>query len=201
MRPTRSIWRSARWDDGQATDGHYTDRTVKRLWLLRHAKSSWDDLSLPDSDRPLAPRGRRAAELMAAHLAAADVRPRVVLCSSSLRTRQTLAAILPALGDALEIRIERALYGAGAAQLLERLRGLPNTASSAMLIAHNPGIQDLALALAAGGPALAGLREKFPTGGLATLELDVERWRDLDHGTATATTLVTPRSLESGPEA
>ena len=170
---------------------------MKRLWLLRHAKSSWDDLSLPDRDRPLAPRGRRAAELLRAHLAATDVRPTVVLCSSSLRTRETLAAILPALGDALEIRIERELYGDGAAQLLERLRRLPNRVSSAMLIAHNPGIQDLALALAAGGPALAGLRGKFPTGALATLELDSERWRDIDDGMATATTLVTPRSLES----
>jgi phosphohistidine phosphatase len=66
-----------------------------------------------------------------------------------------------------------------------------------MLIAHNPGIQDLALALAARGPALGGLGEKFPTGALATLELDVERWHDLDHGTATATTLVTLRSLEA----
>jgi phosphohistidine phosphatase len=174
---------------------------VKRLWLLRHAKSSWDDPGLADPDRPLAPRGRRAGELLAAWLAASDVRPAVVLCSSSLRTRQTLAAILPALGDALEIRIERELYGAGAAQLLERLRGVPNGVPSAMLIAHNPGIQDLGLALAAGGPALAALGEKFPTGALATLELDVERWRDLGHGTATATTLVTPRSLESGPGA
>jgi phosphohistidine phosphatase len=125
----------------------------------------------------------------------------VVLCSSSLRTRETLAVILPALGDALEIRIERALYEAGAVQLLDRLRQVSNRASSAMLIAHNPGLQDLALALAAGGPTPAGLREKFPTGALATLELDVERWRDLDHGTATATTLVTPRSLESVAEA
>jgi phosphohistidine phosphatase len=170
---------------------------VKRLWLLRHAKSSWDQPSLPDADRPLAARGRRAAEVLAAHLAAAEVRPALVLCSSSLRTRQTLAAILPALGDALEIRIERALYGAGAAELLDRLRQLSNRASSAMLIAHNPGIQDLALGLAGGGPALAGLGEKFPTGALATLEVDVERWRDLDHGTATATALVTPRSLDS----
>ena len=171
---------------------------MKRLWLLRHAKSSWDDPGLPDPDRPLAPRGRRAAEVLAAHLAASDVRPGVVLCSSSLRTRQTLAAILPALGDAFEIRIERALYGAGATQLLERLRQVSNRVSSVMMIAHNPGIQDLALALAAGGPALAGLREKFPTGALATVELDVERWRDLDHGMAAATALVTPRSLESG---
>ena len=63
-----------------------------------------------------------------------------------------------------------------------------------MIIGHNPGIQDVALALAAGGPALAGLREKFPTGALATLKLDIERWRDLDHGMATATTMVTRRS-------
>jgi phosphohistidine phosphatase len=124
----------------------------------------------------------------------------VVLCSSSLRTRETLAAILPALGDALEIRIGRALYGAGAVQLLDRLRQVSNRASSAMLIAHTPGLQDLALALAAGGPTLAGLREKFPTRALATLELDVERWRDLDHGMGTAAALVTPRSLESRRE-
>jgi phosphohistidine phosphatase len=174
---------------------------VKRLWLLRHAKSSWDDPGLPDTDRPLAPRGRRAAELLAAYLAASDIRPGVVLCSSSLRTRQTLATILPTLGDALEIRIERALYDAGAAQLLDRLRQVANRVSSAMLIAHNPGIQDLALALAADGHALDRLREKFPTGALATLEFDVKRWRDLDHGTATATILVTPRSLEARAEA
>ena len=79
----------------------------------------------------------------------------------SLRTRQTLAAILPALGDALQIRIERELYGAGAAQLLERLQRLPNRMSSAMLIAHNPGIQDLAVALAAGEPVLAGHGDTF----------------------------------------
>jgi phosphohistidine phosphatase len=169
--------------------------------LLRHAKSSWDQPSLADADRPLAPRGRRAAELLAAYLAASEVRPAVVLCSSSLRTRQTLAAVLPVLGDALEIRIDPALYGAGPAQLLDQLRQVSSNASSAMLIAHNPGIQDLALVLAAGGPALAGLREKFPTGTLATLEFDIERWPDLDHGTATATTLVTPRSLESRAEA
>jgi phosphohistidine phosphatase len=174
---------------------------VKRLWLLRHAKSSWDDRSLPDADRPLAPRGRRAAELVAAHLATSEVRPAVVLRSSSLRTRQTLAAIFPTLGDALEIRIEQALYGAGAAQLLDRLRQLPKRVSSAMLIAHNPGIQDLAGELAADGPALDRLRGKFPTGALVTLELDVERWRDLDHGVATATILVTPRSLASRAEA
>jgi phosphohistidine phosphatase len=91
--------------------------------------------------------------------------------------------------------------GAGATQLLDRLRQVPDKASSAMVIAHNPGTQDLALALASGAPALDGLGEKFPTGALATLELDVERWRDLDHGMASTTALVTPRCLESVVEA
>ena len=172
---------------------------VKRLWLLRHAKSSWDDPGLPDTDRPLAPRGQRAAELLAAHLAASDIRPATVLCSSSLRTRETLATILPALGDALEIHIERELYGAGPAALLERLGRVPNRALSVMLIGHNPGIQYLALELATTGPALAALRERFPTGALATVEIEVERWRDITDGKATATGLVTPRSLETGP--
>ena len=103
--------------------------------MLRHAKSSWDQPGLADVDRPLAPRGRRAADVLAAHLAAAEVRPAVVVCSSSLRTRETLAAVLPALGEAVEIRIEGELYGAGAAQLLERLRQVPDGASSAMVIA------------------------------------------------------------------
>ena len=67
-----------------------------------------------------------------------------------------------------------------------------------MLIGHNPGIQELALGLAASGSALAALREKFPTGALATVDVEVERWRDADNGNATATTLVTPRSLETG---
>jgi phosphohistidine phosphatase len=171
---------------------------VKHLWLLRHAKSSWDHPGLPDTERPLAPRGRRAAELLAAHLAASDIRPAAVLCSSSLRTRETLAAILPALGDTLEIHIERELYGAGSAELLERLGRVPNRASSVMLIGHNPSIQYLALKLATTGPALAALREKFPTGALATVEIEVERWRDVTDGKATATGLVTPRSLETG---
>src|SRR4029450_3659362 len=96
------------------------------------------------------------------------------------------------------IGAERELHGAGGAELLDRLRQVSNRASSAMLIGHNPGIQDLALALAAGAPALAGLREKFPTGALATVELDGERWLDIDNGTVPA--LVTPRSLDAGAE-
>ncbi len=107
---------------------------------------------------------------------------------------------LVAPGVAHDPEVQAALLLMVIAGRAQRLQAL-DLGLNIVLIAHNPGIQDLALALAAGGPALAGLREKFPTGALAGLELDVERWPDLDHGTATATTVVTPRSLESRAEA
>jgi phosphohistidine phosphatase len=82
---------------------------VKRLFLLRHAKSSWDDPGLDDHDRPLAPRGRRASGLIAEHLRRARIGPVLVLCSSARRTRETLERAMPAL-DPGYVRIERHLY-------------------------------------------------------------------------------------------
>ena len=118
-----------------------------RLWLLRHAKSSWDEPELDDRDRPLAPRGEQSADRMSDYLRAEGIRPDVVLCSSALRTRQTLARVLSALGPELEIHIEPGLYTFDAGSLLERLRAIPD-AVSAMLIGHNPAMQDLAIRLA-----------------------------------------------------
>jgi phosphohistidine phosphatase len=134
-----------------------------RLYLLRHAKSSWDEPGLADHDRPLARRGKRAADAMGRYMREHGIEPEVVLCSSATRTRQTLERL--GLPDA---RIEPELYGADAATL----RALIPDASSAMLIGHNPGMQDLALSLARSGAKLGELAEKFPTGALATIELD-----------------------------
>src|SRR5262245_9413410 len=79
---------------------------MKRLYLLRHAKSSWVDPTLADQDRPLAPRGRRAAKVMATHLRRNGISPELLLCSPSRRTRQTLEGIAASLGKKAEIRIE-----------------------------------------------------------------------------------------------
>src|SRR5439155_14129399 len=85
---------------------------VRYLYLLRHAKSSWDDAGLEDHDRPLSPRGRKAAGKMADHLRASGTRPALVLCSSALRARQTLERVAPAFGEVVSIKVERPLYGA-----------------------------------------------------------------------------------------
>ncbi len=167
---------------------------MKQLFLLRHAKSSWDDSELVDHDRPLAPRGRRAMKLIAEHMGRAGVTPELVLCSSARRTRETLERIAPALGEGISVQIERELYAASEQRLLERLRAVEDGVESLMLIGHSPGVERLALSLAGSGQKLADLRRKYPTGALATLEFS-GRWGDLRPGRAELTDFVTPKQL------
>jgi phosphohistidine phosphatase len=168
--------------------------TMKRLYLLRHAKSSWKDPSLADHDRPLAGRGRRAAGAIAGHLRAQGIEPELVLCSTARRARETLELIEPALGTP-ELRIEPELYGASASTLLDRLRGVPRGVGSVMLIGHNPGLERLALDLARPAPAVRELEAKYPTAGLATLTFPGPGWRALDRGAAELIGFVRPRDL------
>jgi phosphohistidine phosphatase len=163
---------------------------ARQLYLLRHAKSSWKESGIPDHDRPLAGRGRRAAKAMAAHLQAERVRPELVLCSSATRARQTFERVEP-LG-AREVHIERELYGADAATLLARLRDVPAGVGSVMVIAHNPGLEDLTRVLARQDDELG---EKFPTGALATLAFGDREWASLERGTAELIDVVRPREL------
>ncbi|HEX5950150.1 MAG TPA: histidine phosphatase family protein [Actinomycetota bacterium] len=163
------------------------------LYLLRHAKSSWDQPGLADRERPLAPRGRRAARRMAEHLSAEGARPDVVLCSTAVRARETLEIVLPALGEA-EVLVEEALYATDADDLLDRIRSLPDGTSAAMVVGHNPTLQDLALDLASGGRDLRRLREKLPTGALVTLAFEGP-CRELGPGRAMLRALVAPRDL------
>jgi phosphohistidine phosphatase len=169
---------------------------VRTLLVLRHAKSSWADPTLADHDRPLAPRGARAASRIAAHLLSEGVRPELVLCSSARRARDTLDALRPVLGKRADLRTERGLYGAGAEEIMERLRIVDPEAASVMIVGHNPGLHDLVTRLAGDGDeaAVRQLRTKFPTGALATLDLS-SAWVGLAPGQAYLSRLVVPRLL------
>jgi phosphohistidine phosphatase len=163
------------------------------LHLVRHAKSSWSGPTTADIDRPLSERGVRAAEALAQHLASFDRRPGIVICSPASRARQTLAAIEGVLGDA-EVRIDPVVYESGPDELLQVLRDLPPTASAAMVIGHNPTIQDLALRLTAPDEtgAVTRLRVKFPTAATATLAVP-GGWVHLTAGCAHLQQFWTPR--------
>jgi phosphohistidine phosphatase len=169
---------------------------VKALYLLRHAKSSWDDPYLPDHDRPLAPRGRRAARKLGDHLRRAGIAPALVLCSTARRAAETLDAILPALEGTPDVRLEEDLYLASTEELVHRLHEIPPPVPSVLLIGHNPSIQSAALVLARGDDhtLIARLRDKMATGALATLELDGE-WSTAAPSTARLVSFVVPREL------
>jgi phosphohistidine phosphatase len=171
---------------------------TRRLWLLRHAKSSWDDPGLDDEDRPLAPRGREAAAAMASYLESAGVRPQLVLCSSGLRARQTLAAVLPSLGGELEIRIEPGLYTFDASEVVERLRGISDEVASIMVVGHNPALQEVALLLTSTGHDRSRVEEKLPTGALVVVDLPEGLWASLGDGDGDLVALVAPRDLVTG---
>jgi phosphohistidine phosphatase len=163
------------------------------LYLLRHAKSSWDDPRLADHERPLAPRGRRACARLCAHVAAERIVPTLVICSSAARARETLARIEPALAGP-HVEVEDGLYAASAATLLSRLKQIDDDVETVMVVAHNPGLHELALGLARSPGRLA---EGFPTGALATLD-NPGPWRELVPGSAELLDYVVPRELERG---
>ena len=114
-------------------------QAVRTVVLLRHGKSSWSDSTLPDIERPLAPRGERASRKLAKYLRRKKIQPALVLCSPSLRTRQTLEAVVSSLGKRAVVEVVPQLYAASEQELLARLQALPESVSSVMLVGHNPG--------------------------------------------------------------
>jgi phosphohistidine phosphatase len=167
------------------------------LYLLRHAKSSWPDPGLADHDRPLADRGRRAAPRMGAYLAAKAVLPSVVLCSSAKRAAETLDRVLRELPVRPTVHTARSLYLADPEELLDQIRETRDDAEALLLVGHNPGLEELALALVAKGDERARRRmeSKFPTGALAEIHFDCARWHQVDFGRGELRDFRTPREL------
>ena len=169
------------------------------LFLLRHAKSSWTDADLEDFDRPLANRGIKACAKVGPYLRARKIRPELVLCSTARRARETLGLLLPHFEGENRILMEDSLYTANdEAVLMERLRRIPASVDKAMLIGHNPTIQDLALMLVGDGkqPDRAALEEKFPTAALAEIHIPTKGWGGMEAGGGTLKRFQVPRKLE-----
>ena len=172
---------------------------MKKVILLRHAKSSWEDPGLADHDRPLNPRGRRAAPLIGAWLAARGHLPQRVLCSSARRTQETLARMADAVGSLPPAEIVPDLYHAAPALMLACLQRLPADCDSVMLIGHQPGLGGFARKLS-GGTARAGCARAFahfPTAAAAVLLLPIDDWGEIAFGTADFVDFAMPREIEN----
>jgi phosphohistidine phosphatase len=170
---------------------------MRTLYLLRHAKSDRSDPGLTDSDRPLAARGKRDAPAMGAYMRKHNYRPDLILCSTSVRTRETLALLEPELGSKVATEYDRKLYLASPEAMLQRLRDVDEKIDSVLMIGHNPGAARLAAVLAPRGDrrALARMREKYPTSGLAVIHLHVDRWEQAEPGSGTLTDFMVPAEL------
>jgi phosphohistidine phosphatase len=154
---------------------------MKTLLLMRHGKSSWDDASLADFERPLAQRGIKASKRIGRELVARRWKPSRVLVSPALRTQQTWELVAAELPQRPPVASVETLYDATPDEVLVELHGAEEWVETLLVIGHNPGLQDLALALAdekSDNRALARLGEKFPTAGVARFVFD-GAWQEL----------------------
>jgi len=176
---------------------------MKILTLLRHAKSGWDDPVTRDFDRPLNPRGRRAARTVGREMKAQGLAFDLVLASPARRVIETLEEVVAAFGP-IQPEYDERLYLASTATLVEIVHGTPDEVERLLLVGHNPGLEEIALRLS--GSDEAGLRGKvevkYPTATVAEIELPVESWAEVKEGMGRIERFIRPRDLdpELGPD-
>ncbi len=170
---------------------------MKKLILLRHGKSSWEDPALDDHDRPLNRRGKAAVPTIGAWLQNRHHDPDTVLCSSSKRTVETAERVGTEMSAMPQPVIEPELYHASPDMMLDRLRQLPETCSTVMMIGHQPGIGSLTRRLSNGLENRRCRRafEHFPTAAAAVLEIDLQDWSGLTYTMASFIDFAKPREL------
>lgn len=177
---------------------------MKTLTLLRHAKSGWDDPVSRDFDRPLNPKGERAAAMMGRHMRSLGLDFDHVVASPAVRVVETLDHIRQGYGSDLAPAWDQRIYLASAATLLDLVHELPDAVARVLLVGHNPGLEELALLLTPDdASALRGdVEAKFPTVSLAELRFDADRWGDVAPAAGTLTRFVRPRDLDPslGPD-
>ena len=170
---------------------------MKKLYILRHAKSSWDAMDLPDHDRPLAPRGERGALVMGRYMAQRNLIPDLVICSTATRGVETLRLVAGQWDRDVPVVRDRSLYLTGARTIRQRVAQTEQTVNAVLVIGHNPDLHDLTVALAEpGSQAHRRLAEtKFPTSALAIFHFAIPDWPSLRSASGTLVDLTTPKGL------
>jgi len=163
---------------------------MKTLFLLRHAKSSWRDQTLPDFERPLNGRGERAAEDIGRYLKTKSIVPELVLSSPAVRARDTLAIVSKAAKWTTEVRYDQRIYEASGLRLAEVLSQIEDDRNVVMMVGHNPGMEEL-LTL------LTGTMERFSTATVAKIKIAATKWASAVNGPATLEWIMRPKELGS----
>jgi phosphohistidine phosphatase len=175
---------------------------MRRLMLLRHAKSSWSQPGASDHARPLNRRGEEAAPKIGAYLQRHGLVPDRVLCSTAKRARDTWALVAAEVRPAPPVSYEERLYDAAPGAILDVLHHAEPDARCLLVVGHNPGLQDLATQLIASGDLddRERLHEKLPTGGLIIIDFSIEGWSKLHVRSGRLERFVVPRMLETATD-
>lgn len=162
---------------------------MKTLYLLRHAKSSWKDETLPDIERPLNGRGRKAAKIVGGFLKKEKIIPDLVLSSTAIRARETTDIVLEAARLSTDLRFDERLYEAGALKLLEVVRQIEKSKKIVLLVGHNPGLEELL-------ELLTGAVETMSTGTLSKVDLKASDWAGTKNKDGSLEWIVKPKKLK-----
>ena len=162
---------------------------MKTLYLLRHAKSSWDEPGLKDFDRPLNKRGLKAAPKLGVYMLKEKIRPDVILSSPALRAKQTTNMVCEAAGLSSLINFDERIYEASVQRLFEIVTRFEDRIEKALMVGHNPGFEELLA-------ALTGESHRMTTAALACIELRVEKWTDLTGGVGRLVWLIKAKELK-----
>ncbi len=159
---------------------------MKTLYVLRHAKSSWEDRDLADFDRPLNERGKSAAPFMGEVLRGNELTPELILSSPALRACETARLVKAAAGLDAEIKHNEHIYEASPQTLQQVAASIDDRFASAMIVGHNPGMEGFVR-------LLTGKLEQMPTATLAIIDLDIAGWADISKGRGELRRIIRPR--------
>jgi phosphohistidine phosphatase len=159
---------------------------MKRLFVLRHAKSSWDHPDLTDFERPLNKRGKKTAPFMGTLMSGKELVPDFALCSPAERARQTLSLVQESASFVFEIEYDRRIYGASSNSLIHIVSELDNEIHAPIIIGHNPGFEGIV-------QILVGKYERMPTAALAVIDLNIDEWNDIAGESGTLIELLRPK--------
>jgi len=171
---------------------------MKRLSVLRHAKSSWGKPQLDDFDRPLNERGRTAARRMGREFKHRGKCFDCVIASTAARVRETIDGVREQFDFQAPVRFEPDIYLADVDTLLSLVRALPDDVRAPLLVGHNPGMHELVIGLSRDDKhdLRRSVAAKFPTAGFATIELPEDKWSDIQLGIGEIAELIFPRDLD-----
>ena len=159
---------------------------MKTLYILRHAKSSWDNPNIADFDRPLNDRGLKTAPFMGEIMLENNYQPELIMSSPAIRAKETVDLVKTSANLQTDIKFDEQIYEASSQTLFHIITEFDETVRSAMLVGHNPGLEGLIR-------TLTGENQPMPTAGLAVIDLEAENWSEITIGSGKLRTLIRPK--------